>query len=484
VLLVAHADGVSDQRRLPSVPCRDDGPHRRREVPRQRPAQEGRLLAGREVLRAPPVQPRQRQGGEQEDAKRRDGGGDTQPGGIDQRQRRDEEQRHQVAEDAVLEMIAADDQRVVEDVSRDHRRCDRHRQPRRGRPAGPAARTAPRREQRAARRGHGQRQPDPDAVLDDEAREVAPTHLGPGRRDLGVVGVGQPRAVSPAAPEQVCRDRQQRTRGEDRRAHRSGARPGCRELEQHGGRHRQQPIRPRQAGERGGSRQPETPGQAALGAQQSEGLQQPPGEAEVPELRLEPRAQPGEEGAVGADAEQGKGREQGPPAVQRRRQPQASDRAPGEGERPEAAEQAQPAGGPRWIEPRQPPSGAEQQRPEKAGVSLDRQERRRVPDQAVSREQVGDIAERDVGVVGLEPEEPPPDHGEHHRGAEHPESRELPVAFRRAQEAGFGHQLSAWALRSSGTRRRGAPRCPFPSARGGRGVDGWIRSASLLPDCR
>jgi hypothetical protein len=62
-------------------------------------------------------------------------------------------------------------------------------------------------------------------------------------------------------------------------------------------------------------------------------------------------------------------------------------------------------------------------------------------------------------------------------------SRRL-TGTRRSEHLHSGLALSAWALRSSGTRPGGALRSRFPSAIGGRGGDGSNRSASRLPACR
>src|SRR5262249_25269546 len=67
----------------------------------------------------------------------------------------------------------------------------------------------------------------------------------------------------------------------------------------------------------------------------------------------------------------------------------------------------QPQAGFRWLDPCQSPHDSQQDTPGKARVTLDRRERRRVPNQAAPREPVRDVPERDVRVVRRKKRQPP-----------------------------------------------------------------------------
>ena len=98
----------------------------------------------------------------------------------------------------------------------------------------------------------------------------------------------------------------------------------------------------------------------------------------------------------------------------------------------------------------------EQQHPQEAGVALDRPERRRVPHVAEALLAVRDVPERDVRVVALVPEHPPPDDGEQ-EGEQQVQPQPKKARTAKGKEVARGKQPVATVVVKSRARRGEIP---------------------------
>ena len=266
-----------------------------------------------------------------------------------------------------------------------------------------------------------QQQPDPQRVLQDEGCGVTPAALGPGGRVLGIVGIGQPRAVIPPPPRQMYRDTQERERPPERpQAHAQGMAVRQDPVRQESSRpqDRDHPVGPRQGGEQRGEADPEHPGRATVLAP-GQPLVDPENEAEVEQRRLEPRAQPSEERAVGHRSQEDQSEEGEANAFEPRGKTDPTDQTVDDEQSAVAEREGKVVGGVWRIDTGQTPDETQQRDPQPARVPLHGQEGRRIPDEAAPQHVVADVAERDVRVVGREQKETgPQEDGNPHRGGE------------------------------------------------------------------
>jgi hypothetical protein len=319
---------------------------------------------------------------------------------------RQEEQGDQVAVDPVLEVVATDDQGVVAEVRGDDAARDR---------AGVARDSDLSRPRQAnQRRPHPDQcdqQPDPDPVLEREARRVAETAFRPRRDVLGVVGVRQPLAVREPPPQDVGGHDQQRCARQEppkRVGAAIAALPASADQEGDGTERAEQAVWARQRGGSGAQGQLEDPAMPLIFAR-GQGLVQPPDEAEVEERGFETRAQPGQEGPIRDRAEQDQYHEGEAVPGLCRRQPHAGAEAVCDQQRPVPEDEGEEVREMGRLDAGQPPDQRQQRHPQEAGVTLDRLKGRRIPGQAMARDGVGRIAERDERIIGVEEERSPAD---------------------------------------------------------------------------
>ncbi len=424
VLVAADADDAQVQPGLLRVEPACQRADHRRHVWRERPE----LRTRQRRRQQPQVQPADAR--REPQARGRDGGQRGARAEVRRHRReRQRAERHELAEHAVFEMVAADAQHVVAGVEQRRRdRGDRRQALPQERRQGAAR--AYRRDQRP---DDGDDRPQPRAVFERERCEVAHAGLGPRLGHLREVGVRQPFAVERVAPRDVRGDRQQR--GEPARGRGEPVAADLQHEAQTRRRDQQQAVGPRQRRDRRRDRPQREPARArcSAGAHADHG---PADERQVEQRRLEAARQPRQERAAGDDRgdhqQRDRRRQPGAPAIAHGDRGRGDDR-----ELADAARQRQHWRGVGWFDAEPAPRRPQQQRPQESRVAFDRGERRVVPDQAAAGVRVGDVAERDVGVVAQEPHPPG---AEQQRGEQHQQAdRERQAAARGGGGERVGH---------------------------------------------